>query len=307
MDPRYPMPDDAEANSGAAWSGELARTRIPLPTQGSRGPGAAPTVDQAQDFLAYAAGAANVIMQLSWPEVGHGVVESPVDSGNLLLHPIKRARTTFTYLAVAVGGSPTERHAYGRAVSRVHAQVRSTESSPVSYNALHAQLQWWVAACLYVGFEDTHQLLHGRLSETQRATFLASAAPLGTTLQVRDSDWPASPEIFDAAWVAGCRRVAIDAVVRDYLNALVDLHHQPAWVRALGANRLRFLTAGFLPPLFREHMQWTWRSEDQHRFDRTLRRWARVNGYLPRPVRFLPATVLRADLRRRLRRDIPLV
>ena len=28
-------------------------------------------------------GAANVIMQLSWPEVGHGVVGSKVDSGNL--------------------------------------------------------------------------------------------------------------------------------------------------------------------------------------------------------------------------------
>src|SRR6476660_6999398 len=48
------------------------------------------TAADAMDFWAFAAGAANVIMQLSWPEVGHGVVESKVDSGNLLKHPWKR-------------------------------------------------------------------------------------------------------------------------------------------------------------------------------------------------------------------------
>jgi uncharacterized protein (DUF2236 family) len=36
-------------------------------------------------------------MQLSWPEVGYGVMESKVDSGNAMKHPYKRARTTFTY------------------------------------------------------------------------------------------------------------------------------------------------------------------------------------------------------------------
>ena len=44
--------------------------------------------------------AANVIMQLSLPGVGYGVLESPVDSGNVYKHPFKRARTTGTYLAV---------------------------------------------------------------------------------------------------------------------------------------------------------------------------------------------------------------
>ena len=57
------------------------------------------------DFWAFAAGAANVIMQLSWPQVGYGVVESKVDSGDLLKHPWKRARTTFQYLAVAILGT----------------------------------------------------------------------------------------------------------------------------------------------------------------------------------------------------------
>ena len=67
------------------------------------------TVADAMDFWAFAAGAANVIMQMSWPDVGHGVVESKVDSGNLMKHPWKRARTTFQYLAVAILGSVQDR------------------------------------------------------------------------------------------------------------------------------------------------------------------------------------------------------
>ena len=52
------------------------------------------------------AGGANVVMQLSRPGVGYGVVESRVESGRIDRHPIKRARTTFTYLAVSVERNP---------------------------------------------------------------------------------------------------------------------------------------------------------------------------------------------------------
>ena len=53
--------------------------------------------------------AANVIMQLSAPPVGYGVLESPVDSGNVYKHPFKRARTTGTYLAAATIGTDNDR------------------------------------------------------------------------------------------------------------------------------------------------------------------------------------------------------
>ena len=48
------------------------------------------------------AGGANIILQLALPGVGYGVAESRVESGSILHHPIKRSRTTFTYLAVAM-------------------------------------------------------------------------------------------------------------------------------------------------------------------------------------------------------------
>ena len=49
--------------------------------------------------------AANVIMQLAAPAVGYGVLESPVDSGNVYKHPLKRSRTTGYYLAAATVGT----------------------------------------------------------------------------------------------------------------------------------------------------------------------------------------------------------
>ena len=44
-------------------------------------------------------------MELARPGVGYGVMESRVESGRVDRHPIKRARTTFTYLAVALRGT----------------------------------------------------------------------------------------------------------------------------------------------------------------------------------------------------------
>ena len=81
----------------------------------ARSAGAAPVAEF--DFRPYIDGAAilgaaaNVIMQLAVPGVGYGVLESPVDCGKLTLHPVKRTRTTLTYLAVALLGSPDERAA----------------------------------------------------------------------------------------------------------------------------------------------------------------------------------------------------
>jgi uncharacterized protein (DUF2236 family) len=137
------------AADGATLS--LEDTRIHVTRRTARWSDAAVDIREAMDFWAFAAGAANVIMQLSRPGVGYGVVESKVDSGNLLKHPWKRARTTFQYLAVAVFGSQQDRAAFRQAVDGAHRHVRSTAESPVLYNAFDPNLQMWVAACLYVG------------------------------------------------------------------------------------------------------------------------------------------------------------
>jgi uncharacterized protein (DUF2236 family) len=77
--------------------------------------------------IALLAGPANVIMQLARPGVGYGVLESRVESGRVDLHPIKRARTTFTYLAVATKGSDEQKAAFRRDAAGLERQ----EAAPV--------------------------------------------------------------------------------------------------------------------------------------------------------------------------------
>ena len=133
--------------------------------------------------------AANVIMQLSSPGVGYGVLESPVDSGNVYKHPFKRARTTGTYLAAATLGTDADRALIRAEVDKVHALVRSKPSSPLSYNAFDPRLQLWVAACLYRYYIDSHEFLYGPLDDESADAVYQDAKKLGTTLQVTCTAW----------------------------------------------------------------------------------------------------------------------
>ncbi|MDV6012436.1 DUF2236 domain-containing protein [Haloechinothrix sp. LS1_15] len=247
------------------------------------------------------AGTANVIMQLGRPGVGYGVVESTVESGQVFRHPIKRTRTTLTYLAVAALGAEEERRHYRRAVNGAHAQVRSGESSPVSYNAFDPDLQLWVAACLYKGVEDTCAAFLGELDEHSLDEIYRESARLGTTLQVPAQLWPADRAAFAKYWDDALDAVHIDDTVRAYLHDLVELRFLPRTVAAPLAPFHRFVTTGFLPPRFREEMRLPWTSRQQRRFDRLTGVVAAVVNRLPRPLRQFPYNLCLADLRWRIR------
>jgi uncharacterized protein (DUF2236 family) len=248
------------------------------------------------------AGSANVIMQLSRSPVGHGVVESRVESGNLFRHPVKRTRTTLTYLAVATMGTDEERAAYRRGVDRSHAQVRSTASSPVAYNAFDTDLQLWVAACLYKGVEDVYKAFVG-----DDPAFYTDAAVLGTTLQVRPEMWPADREAFEKYWTDALDDVHIDDTVRRYLTAVMDLRFLPKPLPVLLGPFNRFVTSGFLPQTFRDEMRLPWSPARQRRFDTLLAAIGQVTRRLPGPLRRFPFNYCLWDLRRRLRTGRPLV
>jgi uncharacterized protein (DUF2236 family) len=253
------------------------------------------------------AGVANVIMQLGLPGVGYGVVESKVTDGQAMRHPVKRGRTTFSYLAVATLGTDQDRAAYRKAVNRQHAQVRSTSESPVEYNAFDPELQRWVAACLYWGFEDVYQKLHGPLPAQIADDFYQYGARMGTTLQMRPELWPADRAAFEEYWTDGLNNIHIDDTVRDYLDGLVNLGNLPGFLRKLFARGNRFVTAGYLPPQFRAEMRYEWSERDERRFRKLLRIVGAVDARMPLFIRMFPFNFLLWDVRRRARKGIPLV
>jgi uncharacterized protein (DUF2236 family) len=251
---------------------------------------ASPEVD-VRDLVAGAsllAATANVIMQLARPEVGYGVVESTVESAQLMRHPVRRWLTTVTYLSVALMGSPAERADVRHMVNRSHAQVRSTVDSPVPYNAFDPGLQLWIAACLYQGTVDVHTALRGRFDDQTADDMYQAARSFGTTLQMPAELWPADRAAFRHYWENALGSVRIDPPVRDYLRELVRLAYLPAPLGAVLAPVNQFLTTGFLPPPFRDQMALTWTDREQRQFEAVLRAVGLIDRLMPGPARRFP-------------------
>lgn len=266
-----------------------------------------PGLPDAIDSIGGLGGVANVIMQLSWPEVGWGVRDSRVDTGNVYKRPLKRARTTFQYLAVATVGTDEDKRLYREAVDRVHRMVHSLPDSRVKYSAMDPELQMWVAACLYVGFEDAFEWLHGPMSEADREAFYASAPTLGTTLQVRPEQWPASRAAFEEYWEEGKQRIRFDEPVREHLVGLAELRMLPQPTTALFGRVNKWVTTGFLHREFRDEIGLGWSPVDQRRFERLLRAIAAGNRMLPYSVRTVSYRILLAEMRWRAKTGRPLV
>lgn len=261
--------------------------------------------------VALLAGPANVIMQLARPGVGYGVLESRVESGRVDLHPIKRARTTFTYLAVASRGSEQQKAAFRKAVNKAHAQVYSTDESPVKYHAFDKDLQMWVAACLYKGGVDIHRIFVGELDGEAAEEHYMDGMSLGTTLQVPAEMWPKDRAAFDDYWQKSLDQVHIDDTVREYLYPIAVARMRgltlPGPIQRWNENFSLLITTGFLPQRFRDEMRLPWDARRQRRFDRLMTVLRTINNLMPRFIRQFPFNVLLKDLDRRIRTGRPLI
>ncbi|MEV5652904.1 oxygenase MpaB family protein [Nocardia sp. NPDC052254] len=253
-------------------------------------------------------GPANVIMQLGLPPVGRGVVESTVESGQYVLRPRKRGRTTLTYLAVAMLGTDEDRVAYREAVDTSHRHVRSGPGSPVRYNAFDPALQLWVAACIYRGVADSMALFYGRIEDNLLDGFYRESARFGTTLQVPERLWPDDRAGFARYWDSMLERVSYDDEVRRYLlEQVVGLGPYGVVERVLFGRVNRFFTIGFLPQRFRDELGLSWSPARQRVFEAVMRGIGGLLRLLPQRWRAYPFDRYLVDMRRRQAAGEPLV
>jgi len=141
----------------------------------------------------------------------------------------------------------------------------------------------------------------GEMTAEQADQFYRSAWTLGTTLQVTEDQWPPTRAEFDTYWVDACGRVSIDDDVRAYLQELLNLRMIKPVLAWAFRPLLKFLTVGFLAPVFREALGVQWSDFRQRQFERLFLLVALVNRFLPVFIRQGGSYVLLADVRRRVR------
>ena len=260
-------------------------------------------------LLALLAGPANVVMQLSRLPVGHAVAKSTVDSGRVDKHPLKRTRTTCAFLALAALGTDEERLLMRGEIGRAHRGVRSRPGEDPAYDAFDPDLQLWVAACLYKGFEDVYSAIYGPPPEPRRDLIYRYAWRLGSTLQVGDERWPPDRRAFEEYWREGVARAEMDELTRPYLQSIADFTFLVAplgpasgilkpVIRRIGWT----ITGGFLPEPFREQLGLGWSAARQRQFETFVAIAAGITRALPGPLREFPFNVYLWDTRRRFRR-----
>ena len=212
---------------------------------------------------------------------------------------------------MATRGTDEQRQAYRKAVNRAHAQVYSTEDSPVSYNAFDPDLQLWVAACLYKGGVDVYRTFVGEMDDETADQHYRDGMSLGTTLQVPPELWPADRAAFDVYWQESLAKVHIDDAVREYLYPIAVSRMKgvrlPPPLRNLSESLALLITTGFLPQKFRDEMRLDWNPVKQREFERLMAAIRLANNLAPPFVRAFPFNVLLHDLNWRIRTGRPLV
>lgn len=267
-----------------------------------------PTMGDNLMGLALLAGPANIVMQLARPGVGYGVVDSKVESGRADLHPIKRARTTFTFLAVSALGSAEQKAAFRKATNRSHARVHSEPGDKVQYNAFDPELQKWVAICLYKGFVDVYEAFVGPLTGEMAERCLQDGAVMGTTLQMPLAMWPTSCAEFDEYWQQSLELVHIDDHVRPYLYRIISASIAvPKFMRRPVGAFSRLISTGFLPQRFRDEMRLPWSPARERMFRGLVALLGLASRLLPNGLRRFPFNALMLDLDWRIRTGRPLV
>jgi uncharacterized protein (DUF2236 family) len=251
--------------------------------------------------LVFTAGPANVLMQLSRLPVAYGVMKSRVHSGRLDRHPVKRTRTTLTYLVVADLGTEEERAWLREEINRQHRGVRSAPGDSVAYNAFDRGLQLWVAACIYLGYEELYRARFGEPEGEALEALYRHGARLADTLQVPTEMWPADRRAFEEYWQEGLRRIGSDEASRAFLHQLIDLRYLPRPLSLLLGPGMRFMSIGWLPQEFRDELRLDWGPRRERLFRGVVRGLAGALGALPRPLREFPFNVYYRDFQRRMR------
>lgn len=242
-----------------------------------------------------------VLYQLADPGTGLGVAEH----STTLRRPIDRLRTTLLYVYMIVHGTEDERRQIVRMVNKAHASVRAEGR----YSAYDPELQLWVAATLAHNGLTIHERVNGRLDEASRERVYQEAHILGTALQLKQDQWPATLADFEVYWENKIQELGAhppEPSVQVYIQQLLSAEAHPRLLRRFGTLQ-DLMSRGNLDPRIRKVLGLTWTPSDQRRYERFWRIYPPVYRRTPRVLRHLVARLVIRDTRRRLRAGLRVI
>lgn len=237
---------------------------------------------RASDARVLAAAGYALILQVSHPTVGAGVLEH----SNFAADPWGRLLRTLDYVYCTVYGGPQLAADTGRRVREMHKQIKGSHPDGSPYHALEPEAYAWVHATLAEAIVAGNSLFGRPLRVDQVERVYADWRRLGRIVGVRERDlppdWPAFRVYFDRMVQ---ERLEDTQSVRDVLAALARPTRPPlpalpnfAWslARLPAAHALELATVGMLPATLRERCGLSWGP----RQERELRAVGRVSRAL---------------------------
>lgn len=187
----------------------------------------------AADGVLIVGGARAILLQVADPVVAEGVARHS-DFAN---RPLERLHNTLTYAYAVVLGDEDDAAAVSAYVNRRHVPVRGADDP---------DLQLWVAATLYDTAALVHTVVYGEPGDQLADALYRAYEPLGASLQMPASSWPADRAAFDEYFAGRVGSLEVTADARQIAHDLFRPTSAPPWLRA-GLPLARLLTIDLLP------------------------------------------------------------
>ena len=245
------------------------------------------------DAVLIAGGGRAILLQIADPAIGHAIARH----SDFAADPLRRLRTTLTFVYALVYGTPQQVTAARSMVNRAHRDVVSATGEAPAFDAHDPGLQLWVAATLYDTAMIVHRRLIGPLTPAELDAIYLDYAVVGTALQMPAGAWPADRVAFGAYWNERVSALEVDDTARAVARELLHPRSAPLWLRvAMPLGRL--VTAGLLPADVRRAFQLPWSPARERRYQLAMSIISVVNRTLPRALREWPKNRLLRDLDR---------
>ncbi|PKY05797.1 hypothetical protein P168DRAFT_296145 [Aspergillus campestris IBT 28561] len=245
-----------------------------------------------REGILLASGAAAILLQVAMPGVAKGVD----NHSSFAYKPLRRLRTTLTFVYCMSFGTRDEKRALITMVNRAHADVQGPD-----YSANDPELQVWVASTLYASGIFMYEEVYGPMDSARADHVYREFSVLAVSLRVPSEMWPPSRKAFWKYWDSAVEKLEITPHARRVAHDLLWNKHLFLPLR-MGLPVVRLMTAQMLPDSVREAYGLK-TGRFQRIFYSSVILGAKI-GYpaIPRFIRTIPLQFYMKDMRRRLKK-----